>query len=180
VATYPIRGDKVASFFVWSDVHQPADDLGAAATLRQVYGDLGWRTPELLGRLPDDADIYYDTVAQVVLDRWHRDATVLVGDACQAVSLLAGQGASMAMGGAWALAKALREEADVPAGLRAYEALVQPAIETKQAAGRKMAAWFVPASRPRIWLRDVALSLSTKPGMGWLMRSVVSGDSIVT
>jgi flavin-dependent dehydrogenase len=51
--------------------------------------------------------VYYDQVAQIVLPRWSRHRVVLVGDAGYAVSLLAGQGASLAVGGAYVLAEQL-------------------------------------------------------------------------
>ncbi|MGH3981532.1 MAG: NAD(P)-binding protein [Pseudonocardiaceae bacterium] len=39
----------------------------------------------------------YDQVAQIEITQWSRERVILVGDACQAVSLLAGQGASLAI-----------------------------------------------------------------------------------
>ena len=41
------------------------------------------------------------------------------------------------------------------------------------------ANWFVPATRARIAIRDFMLRASTAPGMAWLLRGTVSGDSIV-
>lgn len=58
----------------------------------------------------------------------------LVGDACQAVSLLAGQGASMAVGGAYLLTHELRANMPVEKCLAKYEARLKPIIEYKQAA----------------------------------------------
>jgi salicylate hydroxylase len=57
---------------------------------------------------------------------WHSDRIVLIGDAAHPVG--AGQGASMAIEDALALATALRDEPTVAAALRAYDAARRPRI----------------------------------------------------
>ncbi|MER7008052.1 FAD-dependent oxidoreductase [Dactylosporangium sp. NPDC000555] len=57
---------------------------------------------------------------------WHGEHTVLIGDAAHPVG--AGQGASMAIEDALALAAALRSESSVAAALRAYDADRRPRI----------------------------------------------------
>jgi len=52
---------------------------------------------------------------------WHRDRMVIIGDAAHATSPSAGQGASMALEDAVALAIALRDGDSVPAAFAAYE-----------------------------------------------------------
>jgi 2-polyprenyl-6-methoxyphenol hydroxylase-like FAD-dependent oxidoreductase len=107
VAVYPIRGGRVATFFL----HRTARLGGAEAAgpgagragLRAVYGDLGWIVPELLDRCPADGGLYFDSVSQVELPGWKSGRVTLAGDACQCVSLLAGQGASLAVAGAFIL-----------------------------------------------------------------------------
>jgi 2-polyprenyl-6-methoxyphenol hydroxylase-like FAD-dependent oxidoreductase len=151
----------------------PADPR---ATLQRQYADLGWAVPHALAHCPDPPRLYYDLVAQIEMPAWHRGRVALVGDACQAVSLLAGQGASMAMAGAYALANALAA-ADVPAALQAYERQVKPVIENKQAAGRRMANWFVPGSLARIRVRDLVLRLASLRALEWLVRPVLTTPS---
>jgi len=175
-ALYPIRGGKTATFFVHRAADAPGDDA-SCATLREVYGGMGWVVPELLERCNET--LYYDGVSQIVMPRWSEGRVVLVGDACQAPSLLAGQGASMAMGGAWVLADELSRRPTIGEALTAYENRIRPAIEDKQRAGRRMADWFVPASRTRIALRDAMLRVGTLPGLTWLMKRVVSSDSVL-
>ena len=58
--------------------------------------------------------VYYDLVAQVEMEQWSRGRVALIGDACCAVSLLAGQGASVAMGAAYVLADELLHARAVP------------------------------------------------------------------
>jgi 2-polyprenyl-6-methoxyphenol hydroxylase-like FAD-dependent oxidoreductase len=172
VGLYPIREEKVASFFV----HRTrAKELPSSycEELERVYGDLGWLVPNALRHCGDNLGVYYDQVSQIEMPRWSRGRVTLVGDACQAVSLLAGQGASMAMGGAYLLARELSDNGPVRKCLAAYEARLKPTIEQKQAAGRRTADWFVPPSRRRIAARNSALRLAGLPGLSWLLRPVL-------
>jgi 2-polyprenyl-6-methoxyphenol hydroxylase-like FAD-dependent oxidoreductase len=173
---YPIGGGKVASFFVH---HAPQAQLPSSpcAELKRVYGDLGWIVPAVLEHCRDDTPIYYDQVAQIELPHWHRGRVTLVGDACQAVSLLAGQGASMAMGGAYVLARELGGDGPIEERLAHYEARVKPAIERKQLVGRRTANWIAPASHWRIAARNMALRLAGLPGLSWLLRPVLTSGS---
>jgi 2-polyprenyl-6-methoxyphenol hydroxylase-like FAD-dependent oxidoreductase len=178
IGFYPIRGDRVAAFMVHL-APEHTRPSSSVAKIRRVYGDLGWIVPAALRHAVKLPDIYYDDVAQIVMPRWSEGCVTLVGDACHAVSLLAGQGASMAMGGACALAKALRKETSVDAGLQRYEAELRPSVERQQAAGRRMANWFVPANEWRLAPRNLTLKLMRVPGLNRLMlRSVASGADI--
>jgi 2-polyprenyl-6-methoxyphenol hydroxylase-like FAD-dependent oxidoreductase len=94
----------------------------------------------------------------------------LVGDACHCVSLIAGQGASMAMAGALALADALAAGPDFSAALDGYERRMLPAVRRRQRAGRRFARWFVPDSRVRLALRDLMMRMSTWPVVSQLAR----------
>jgi 2-polyprenyl-6-methoxyphenol hydroxylase-like FAD-dependent oxidoreductase len=105
---------------------------------------------------------------------------VLIGDACQCVSLLAGQGASMAMGGAYVLAEELeRSREDVTSAIARYEQRVRPAILKKQKAGRGIARWFVPESRARLAVRDAVMRMSASRMGGWLLRRQIAGESVI-
>jgi 2-polyprenyl-6-methoxyphenol hydroxylase-like FAD-dependent oxidoreductase len=177
---YRLRGDRVATFYahVAGDEAVPDDPRAA---LQRIYGDMGWLIPEVLAHCPEPPELYYDTVAQIEMPAWSHNRVTLVGDACQAVSLLAGQGASMAMGGAYVLADGLARTSDVPAALIGYEQRVKPAIDRTQAAGRRTADWFVPATAWRIAARDLVLRLAVMPGLAWLLRPILTTatDSIV-
>jgi 2-polyprenyl-6-methoxyphenol hydroxylase-like FAD-dependent oxidoreductase len=104
--------------------------------------------PDVLAHCPPAGALYYDQVAQIDMPQWSTGHVVLVGDACQAVSLLAGQGASLAVAGAHLLADELAGASDVPEALRRYHARLAPAVAAKQAAGRRTAEWFCPARLP--------------------------------
>jgi 2-polyprenyl-6-methoxyphenol hydroxylase-like FAD-dependent oxidoreductase len=177
VGLYPIRDGKVASFFV----HRTPNKVLPSSyceELEKVYGDLGWVVPDALRHCRDYSEIYYDQVAQIEVPHWSRGRVTLVGDACHAVSLLAGQGASAAMGGAYLLARELRDgNGPVKKCLAGYEARLKPMIERKQTAGRRTADWIVPPSQWRITARNVVLRLASLPGLSWLVRPVLTSGT---
>lgn len=166
VAVYPIRGGRLATLFV----HKARRGKRASATdlvgeeMRAVYGSMGWIVPELLKRCPAGSGLFFDEVGQIEMPHWRTGRVVLVGDACQCVSLLAGQGASLAVAGACLLAEELEaEKGDVGFALARYESRLRPEVESRQKAGRRLAQWFVPDDRARLLARDVAMRLATGP-----------------
>lgn len=181
VAVYPIGGGRLATFFIHRSDHEaPAPGpAGPLEELRAVYGDLGWIVPELLDHCPTDAGLYLDSVSQVELPVWSQGRVTLAGDACQCVSLLAGQGASLALAGACLLANELDANAqDVGRALTGYEGRLKPVVARKQAAGRRLARWFVPRTGAQLWLRDVMLRTSTSAAIAPFVRGGLAGGGI--
>jgi 2-polyprenyl-6-methoxyphenol hydroxylase-like FAD-dependent oxidoreductase len=178
---YGLRDGRVAAF----TVHRAADPALPAdprAALRAEYGSLGWVVPDALAQCPPPDEVYYDQVAQIQAPRWRRGRVVLVGDAAYAVSLLAGQGASLAVAGAFVFAEQLRRADAVETGLDGYEQLWRPVAEEKQRAGRDAIRWFLPHSPAQLRLRRVMLALSGLPGVGHLVAGSLAGKptAIVT
>ncbi|MEU4967317.1 FAD-dependent oxidoreductase [Streptomyces smyrnaeus] len=174
---YALRNGKVAAFAVHR-VDDPSAPLpkDARSAVREIYGPLGWVVPRALAACPPAEEIYYDHVAQTVLPHWSRGRTVLVGDACYAVSLLAGQGASLGVAGAHVLAAQLAAaDGDVRAGLERYEQLWRPVAEDKQRVALQGTRWFLPNSRARLRMRRAAMRLSGLPGVNRLIASAVTG-----
>lgn len=171
---YALEGDRVAAFAVHrtGETTLPEDPR---AELRRVYAGLGWLVPRALERCPEPAQVYYDHVAQVEMERWSRGRTVLIGDACQAVSLLAGQGASMAMGGAYVLGEELVRAGTLAQGLECYEQRWRPVVEERQRAARTGTSWFLPSTPGRLRLRRLFLRLSALPGVERWMAASLSG-----
>lgn len=173
---YEVDRGRLASFFVArSDgAGRPADPR---QRLREVYGDLGWIVPEALAAAPEPDEIYFDTVAQVEMPCWHKDRVVLIGDAAYAVSLVAGQGASMALAGGTVLGEALGSTADIATALQSLEESLRNTVLQKQRGGRRTAGWFVPQTRTRIALRNLAFNALNTPLIARLMSPLFSLDS---
>ncbi|MCX5052013.1 FAD-dependent monooxygenase [Streptomyces sp. NBC_00201] len=171
---YAVRDGTVAAFTVHrsADPRRPQD---ARAAQRSEYGSLGWLVPRALAACPPTSQVYYDQVAQTDLPSWSRGRVVLVGDACQAVSLLAGQGASLAIAGAYVLADQLAGARRVEDALHGYESLWRPVIRDRQRAARRTARWFVPESARRLRVRPAALRFAGLPVVSRLAGTSLAG-----
>ncbi|MFV2022670.1 FAD-dependent oxidoreductase [Micromonospora sp. LOL_023] len=182
---YVLRDGRVAVFAV----HRAADPTIPAdprAALRQEYADLGWIAPQALAACPPADELYYDQVAQIELPSWSQGRVVLVGDSCQAVSLLAGQGASLAVAGAWTLADELSRALDpavaadprvIATAVRRYETAMRPMVTDKQQVARRGARWFVPERRWWLHARRAALAAAGLPGMDRMIAGAMVGKS---
>ena len=172
VAVYPTVGDTVGVFFVHERERTLADRsvAGIAEELRSVYGAFGGVVPALLTKLDQAHDLYYDAVAQVRIPQWSLGRVVLVGDACQCVSPLGGQGASLAMAGARSLARELATDGEVGTALSRYERRMRPAVSRAQEAGQRVARWIAPRSKLKMLARDLALRVSVWPIASSVMR----------
>ncbi|WP_017569080.1 FAD-dependent oxidoreductase [Nocardiopsis halotolerans] len=171
---YGLRDGRVAAF----TVHRaPTPDLPTdpRAELQRTHADLGWLVPRALHHCPDPTHLYYDQVAQTIAPRWSRGRTVLIGDACGAVSLLAGQGASLGVGGAFVLAEHLASAPTIEEGLGNYERQWRPEVEQRQRAARRTAHWFLPTNRTQLLTRRAALHLTRLPGLSRLLAGSLTG-----
>ncbi|AFM18864.1 2-polyprenyl-6-methoxyphenol hydroxylase-like oxidoreductase [Mycolicibacterium chubuense NBB4] len=173
---YTLRDGRVALFGVHpsSDPRLP-DDTRAA--VRKAYRGLGWVVPEALEKCPPPHELYYDQVAQIEMPRWSTGRVTLLGDSCCAVSLIAGQGASLAVAGAFVLADKLNTAPSVPAALADYERMWRAQVAEKQKAARDAVRWYMPRSTAAIWLRRVALRLAWLPVVNRLVGRTLAGKA---
>jgi anthraniloyl-CoA monooxygenase len=84
---------------------------------------------------------------------WHHRRMVLVGDAAHTAHFSIGSGTKLALEDAIALARAIHEEGDVAAALRAYERARKPVVDAFQ----------VAALRSLTWLENVEVHLGLDP-----------------
>ncbi|MGP3935554.1 FAD-dependent monooxygenase [Nonomuraea sp. KM88] len=132
--------------------------------LQRVYGDLGWIIPEALAGLQRAESVYFDTISQVVAASWSKGRVMLLGDAAWCVTLFAGYGSSLAVGGADRLGTELAAHpGDVPAALAAWEAAIRPEAERKQKLGRRVKGVYAPTSPLLLWLSLLPLRLASLP-----------------
>ncbi|NLU66288.1 FAD-dependent monooxygenase [Streptomyces sp. HNM0574] len=166
---YGLDGDRVAVFTVHrsGDTALPADPREA---LRREYRDAGGPTRRALELCPPGERVYYDEVAQIVAPRWSAGNTVLVGDAAHAVSLIAGQGASLGVAGAYLLAGRLAAADSVRAALAEYERRWRPVVGAVQEHARdRVGEWFLPRSRTKLVLRRWGFRAMNVPGADRLL-----------
>jgi 2-polyprenyl-6-methoxyphenol hydroxylase-like FAD-dependent oxidoreductase len=116
------------------------DEDAQRRLLAERAAGLGWVVPQIVEHMLDGAPgFHFDARIQVVMEHWTRGRVALVGDAGYAVSLTTGQGASMAMAGAYVLAGEIAAAgADPAAGIARYEDEVRDYVLRNQAAAREL------------------------------------------
>ena len=108
--------------------------------LKTAYKGVGWEVPKLLQMMPEAADFYFDTAAQISMDRWSKGRVALLGDAAYCPSPLSGQGTSLALIGAYVLAGELAAASgDYLAAWGRYEEVLRPFVKINQALGLEAA-----------------------------------------
>jgi 2-polyprenyl-6-methoxyphenol hydroxylase-like FAD-dependent oxidoreductase len=159
-----LGGGRAAAFFTYSTADPDAElAKGPRRALLREYPGPRWAIPELLADLREEA-VYFDSVSQIVMDGWSRGRVVLLGDAAWCVTLFAGYGSSLAMGGADLLGAELeRHPGDIPAALCAWEAGLRPEVTERQRKGRANTGVHAPRNRFELTLRDLPLRLATLP-----------------
>lgn len=176
---YSLRSGQVAAFMVYRDATGAAGDLGfdnSRERLRREFAGLGQAVDRLLELCPEHP--YDDVVAQIIMPGWQRGRTILVGDACGAVSLLAGQGGSLAVAGAALLGDVLgpvTSPEGIDSALTEFERRWKRAVEDAQAAGKRAASSFLPASRTQRLLRRWIIRTTHLPGIDRLVARQVVG-----
>ncbi|MVA74807.1 NAD(P)-binding protein [Auraticoccus sp. F435] len=161
---------RVSAFVVTAADRLPDDPVAATRAELRRHGRVAAPLVDLV-----PADLYLDSVAQTVLPRWRYGRVLLVGDAAHAVSLLAGQGASLAVAGATALADQLRRTDDLDSALAAHETSWRSVVEPVQRAGRRAAAAFVPRTRWDQLARRTVVAASGLPLVNGRLAASLTG-----
>jgi 2-polyprenyl-6-methoxyphenol hydroxylase-like FAD-dependent oxidoreductase len=171
ISRYALRENRTAFLIVASAGRPPnAHDLGAQKRLaRERFGEDGWESREIVERLEETQELYFDSVSQIHAPRWATGRVVLVGDAAYCPSLLAGAGAAFAMLGAYVLAGELgRAPNDVASAVATYEKRLRPFIEKQQASAASFAGSFAPSTTLGLTIRDLALkAMRWRPLAAW-------------
>lgn len=123
-------------------------------------------------------EIYFDRVSQIRMDHWSNGRVILIGDAAACVSLMAGQGSSLAMTEAYVLAGELSHSRCNPAdAFTQYELRMRSLIESKQKSALKFAGAFAPKTRLGIWFRNqIAKLLVVRPVAEYFVGRDLSDD----
>lgn len=169
VARFALRNDRTLFLMIaaddpcrkaWSEQQSCAKDY-----LQVQFGDMGWELPSILSAMETCEEIYFDRVSQIRMPRWSRGSVGLLGDAAYAPSLLAGQGAALAVIGAYVLAGELSRAATAEGAFRRYEDVLRGFVSAKQDAASKLAGSFVSRSWFGLWLRELVTGVMTIPGV---------------
>ena len=121
------------------------------------FDGLGWEIPALLEAMREADDFYFDPVCQIVMERLSAGRVTLLGDAGYCPSPASGQGTSLALAGAYVLARELAS--DFEEALPRYEAEMRPFIEKNQALAKTALRGIIPRSRAFAWFNTRMIRL---------------------
>jgi 2-polyprenyl-6-methoxyphenol hydroxylase-like FAD-dependent oxidoreductase len=166
---YLVRADGTVYWFANITAPEPVRgslrDVSAAEwldRLHDLHQDDPYPVPQIIDSHHGDLGAYpiYDLSG---VPRWSRGRVVAVGDAVHATSPSAGQGASLALEDAQALAMCLRDEADHETAFARYQAMRQPRADKVVEYARKINSQKrVSKSRVAVAIRDAMLPLFLK------------------
>jgi len=162
-ATYPVRqtGQARAAFLFRRPGELDYDhrDLDRQKRLlREVFADDGWEVPRLLAELDATEDLYFDSISQIVMDRWSAGRITLAGDAGYCPGPAVGGGTSVAIVGAHLLASALREAGgDHVRAFERYERTMREPVARSRVIAPAIMATLIPATRRQVWLMIQAM-----------------------
>ncbi|RBP02822.1 2-polyprenyl-6-methoxyphenol hydroxylase-like FAD-dependent oxidoreductase [Roseiarcus fermentans] len=140
-----------------------------------------WReAAHVRAALESAESVYFDRVSQIRMNRWSKGRIALVGDAAFCPSLLAGQGAALAMTASYVLAGELaRQGGDHTESFRAYQMRLHSFVDRKQRSARGFARAFAPRTRFGILFRNAVVRATAIPGLSRLVIARDVADRIV-
>lgn len=148
------------------------------AHLREVFTGMGWLTQRFLSDVSPQTSVFMDTVIQIQMPTWHQGRVALLGDACDCPTLISGQGASLAMGGAYLLAHALHETADYQQAFHRYEQRMFAPVQALQKSARGSARSLVPASSLGLFMQQILMRILVRPMFRNLLRRPFGTQSL--
>jgi 2-polyprenyl-6-methoxyphenol hydroxylase-like FAD-dependent oxidoreductase len=138
--------------------------------LREVFAGMGWLTEQFLADAPASAAAFMDAFTQIQIPTWHQGRVALVGDACGCPTPLSGQGASLAMAGAYLLAEALHEAATYQEAFQRYEQQMRPYVQAQQKNARRLAKFFLPDTPLGVFVQQTLAKVLLRETFGGVLR----------
>jgi 2-polyprenyl-6-methoxyphenol hydroxylase-like FAD-dependent oxidoreductase len=159
---HPSRKSPMAAFIFWHPEIPAFDHWDSdqhKRILEATFADIGWKVPEVLEAVRASSELYFDSVSLVEVPSWARGRIALLGDASSCVSLF-GDGSTLAIAGAYALAIALAESStDHDEAFRRYQTQHGKLVAQKQKSVSLVASLLVPRTQLGISLRNRTMSI---------------------
>lgn len=168
IARFPVRDDTTLFFMLLRDEYLPGSlpttATGRKAALSTAFSGMGWECPAILSALETADALYFDSISQIRMETWTKGRVALVGDAAACPSLIAGEGAGLALAEAYVLAGEIhRHGADLDSALTRYQSRLKPYVMRKQRYAEGLVPSFVPKTNLGIRARDLATLLMRLP-----------------
>jgi 2-polyprenyl-6-methoxyphenol hydroxylase-like FAD-dependent oxidoreductase len=131
VAFMPVGEQDLLIQCYWrASMNTPAPGSLARTRLIDAFRSFAPSVRRLLDAIPEDGDVFCDSISMIDLPTLHRGRTVLLGDAGYCPTFLSGMGASLGLLGAKVLSTALPlSGADLARGLEQYGDAMRPVVE---------------------------------------------------
>jgi 2-polyprenyl-6-methoxyphenol hydroxylase-like FAD-dependent oxidoreductase len=161
IGRFALHGDRTLFLFVVAhglDSYPRTIDA-QKSFIREAFAGARGELSHVLAELEGRRELYFDRVSQIRINTWSHGRICLIGDAAFCVSLLAGQGAALAMIAAYVLAEELgNATCNHEAAFRRYEELLRPYIVRKQKAAVRFASSFAPKTQLGLCVRHLAMN----------------------
>jgi 2-polyprenyl-6-methoxyphenol hydroxylase-like FAD-dependent oxidoreductase len=180
VMTYATGKDISNSLFVFrSPKRKQLNTKEEVAVLQKAFDGFASPVAEIINEASKKDKLFFDEVTQIrIHDKWHKNRVVLIGDAAFCITLLSGQGSSMAMTAAYVLSEQLaKHKDDYEAAFTAYEMSLRPLIEKMQRKAVKNASTFVPTSKLSLWIRNFFAPIVFKKIFSGLLIKQLGADN---
>lgn len=129
------------------------DTASQRAIVRERYAGAGWEVPAVLPSIETAPDFYFDSISQVVMDRWSSGRVVLLGDAAWAPAP-GGMGNGLAVVGAYVLAGELVTAPDQASAFARYEERMRPYVAKCQKQGAGAGRFLAPVTERQLRQRN--------------------------
>lgn len=168
LARFALRDNRTVFFLIFSDKcleqFRNIHSLSDSEKLDRIFRGMCIESDTALDAMHSSNDLYYDAVSQIRMPKWSQGRIALLGDAAASPSLLAGQGASLAMASAYILAGELRKaNGDHSVAFKEYEDEMKGFIAQKQINAEKFGEWFAPDTKFQILIRNEITKLFAVP-----------------
>ena len=168
-------GDTQDELHAFLNFHQPEQPLHVLRDrdaqrdlVASMYAGAGWEVASIVEAMHRADDLFFDTAGQIRMPTWSSGRVAFVGDAAYAPSFLTGQGSSLALVGAYMLARSLATHGDHVEAFAAYERDTREFVTMNQALVDKGGARLFPTTaealdRRNTMLRDLDAIPATTP-----------------
>jgi 2-polyprenyl-6-methoxyphenol hydroxylase-like FAD-dependent oxidoreductase len=160
VSRFAMRDDRTLFLLIYADKSPkcpaPSDITTQKRELHARFDGQGWECARILSVLDQCQSVYFDRVSQIRMPNWFKERAALVGDAAAAPSLLAGQGAALAMMESYVLAGELARSPRNPSvAFARYDGLLHKFVEAKQIGAERLASSFAPRTELGLLVRNL-------------------------
>lgn len=135
---FPFKDHPATVLFTYkTDDPQTERKKDPTKRIREVFGEpYGPQMRYALDQLDKADDVIFGTTDQVKMASWYRGRVILVGDSAWCPTLYSGMGATLGLGGANLLGKALQKYPNnIDYALNKWESILRPKVEEFQKQG---------------------------------------------